>query len=277
MENYESFEFDATLIKALDHDIRRKILLEIFENGLGGYSELTRVLKLKSGVFYHHMRLLEEANLVQQLSDKSYDITQKGVQSIEFFSQNFVPVTKSKLELRLNFYNKISNLIDFYPLPSLIFQSFIIVLGLIWLSFFQQIGLIGYFMVSVDQIVFLKAIFPIVILLFFLINQILLYGYCMSIIKRSARKIDFIGQILFPQTIVVFIVVIFSLIPPITNVDVWALGPLFGLILTMVFQIFSITYYLHILRKLGIRTLDKAVIGLLLLQYWNLLILYIMF
>ncbi len=97
MEQSESLELDDRILKALNHDIRRKILLELFKHGWAGYSELTRTLKLTTGVFYHHIRLLEEAELVVQSEGKIYEITPKGIQAIEFLKKSFSPIEESQL------------------------------------------------------------------------------------------------------------------------------------------------------------------------------------
>ncbi|MHA1978228.1 MAG: ArsR/SmtB family transcription factor [Candidatus Hodarchaeales archaeon] len=271
MEDTESIIFDEPLLKALNHDLRRKILLEIFENGVGGYTELTRALDLKSGVFYHHMRLLEDAGLVQQLGDKSYDITLKGFQAIEFFRNNFIPIQTSKLEQRFAIYNTFSSRIDSFPMSSLIFQLVLIILGVFWLSFFQQRGFIGFFIVPSQEtlLLFLLSLFV------FSLDVILLYSYFTYIMKRTFEKIHLFNHLLLPYTLLILLVFTFSILPDIPILVSLAL--FIGMVLTVIIQIFNLTYYTYILQKNRVRSLEKAIIGILIVQYLNLLLIYLLF
>ena len=70
----EEQTINESVIKALNHKIRRTLLLELYKHGWGGYSELSKTLDIRSGSFYHHMRLLEDSGLVKQLEDKLYEI-----------------------------------------------------------------------------------------------------------------------------------------------------------------------------------------------------------
>lgn len=271
MEQLESIELDEASIKALNHDIRRKILLELFEQGWAGYTELTRVLKLTTGVFYHHIRLLEEAELVEQSKAKIYEITPKGIQAIDFLKHSFPPIKESQVEHWLRYYTTFSNIIDSSPLLSIFIQLFIIVSGLLWLGLNYQYSLIGYFIISFNQ----PTTTVIYSLIFTFTNLILLYAYLVVTSRRFIKEIPLAANVLFPQTIAVLIAVMVSVLPILTIFEM--LSPFFGISVTLFFQSFSLTYYLHILQKSGKRSMEKIILVVILLQYLNLLILYVFF
>lgn len=271
MEQTVPIKLDDHILKALNHDIRRRILLELFELGWAGYSELIRTLKLTTGVFYHHIRLLEEAALVKQSEEKTYEITPQGITAIEFLKQSFPPIKESQMEHWLSYYTVFSNLIDSFPLLNIFIQLVFISCGLFWLGVSSQSSLIGYFIISVNH-----PVMPVIYsLMFTFTNIIMLYGYLVITSKRFIKKISLAANTLFPQTIAVFIVVMFSFFPILTALEPFS--PFIGISFTLFFQSFSLTYYLHVLQKSGVRSVEKIIVGVLLLQYWNLLILYLFF
>lgn len=271
MEQSKSLELDDRVLNALNHDIRRKILLELFDLGWAGYSELTRTLKLTTGVFYHHIRLLEEANLVKQSEEKTYEITPQGIKAIEFLKRSFPPIKESQIEHWLSYYNVFSNIIDSFPFLTIFIQFFFICCGLFWLGFSYQSSLIGYFIISFDQ-----PIMPVIYsFMFTFANIIMLYLYLVITSRRFIKKIPLTANILFPQTIAILIVVMFNVFPILTIFKTFS--PLIEISFLLFFQSFSLTYYLHVLQKSGVRSVEKIIVGVLLLQYWNLLILYLFF
>ncbi len=271
MDQSESFDLDNHILKALNHDIRRKILLELFDLGWAGYSELTRVLKLTTGVFYHHIRLLEEANLVKQSEERTYEITPKGIQAIDFLKKTFPPIKESQIEHWLRYYNVFSNIFDSFPLLTVFIQLFFIICGLIWLGFSYQSCLIGYFVITLDQ-----PLIPVFYsFTFTFINIVMLYGYLAIMSRRFIKKIPLAANILFPQTIAVLILVMFSVFPILMTFE--PIYPFIGISFTLFFQSFSLTYYVHVLQKNGMKSVEKIIVGVLLLQYWNLVILYLFF
>ncbi|WP_455143218.1 winged helix-turn-helix domain-containing protein [Candidatus Hodarchaeum mangrovi] len=266
METPESF--DERVIKALNHDIRRKILLELYEHGLAGYSDLARVLNLKPGVFYHHVRILEDALLIEQDQEKIYQITYRGYQALEFLKTSFVPIETSDGFSWLNHYNLFSSKISSRPLFISILLIGLISMFLIYLNLVKKIGIIGFFIFTVkDPILLIILSFSSIgleIIIYFLVYQLL--------VKRSFYKADLLANFLFPPAIIFLIIVIFSLISDL---------PLFldfsgilGLLFSLFSQIFSLSYYLHLFHRSGLRTLDRVLILLLIVQYGNLLVLY---
>ena len=199
---------NEAVIKALNHKIRRNLLLELYKHGWGGYSELSKSLDIKAGGFYHHMRLLEKSGLVKQLKDKLYEITPLGAQASEFIRGSFSPHNEGSFYGILRIFNPISSKIDSFPLISIIIQLVILSLGLFWLVSEHQILVIGYFMVSFDE-VNLIAIYSSIFTFFGLVG---LYLYFLIIYKRVLDRLTFISHILFPETIFVSLVALLSVL-----------------------------------------------------------------
>ncbi|MHA1330692.1 MAG: hypothetical protein ACTSR2_06415 [Candidatus Hodarchaeales archaeon] len=247
------------------------MLLELYEYGYAGYSELVQTLKLTTGVFYHHIRLLIEAELIKQSEDKTYKITPMGVQAGEFLRNSLPPQEKWQMDQLFSYYNVFSKRIDSFPVFSIFIQLLLIVCGLFWLSFSFQFSLVGYFIISFDQ----PIISIIYSFIFTFTNLIMLYIFLLVTGRRSIKKITLAANILFPQTLAVLIVVISGIFPFLTLLEFFS--PFIGISFTIFFQSFSLTYYLRILQKNRIRSVEKIIVVFLLLQYWNLLALYLFF
>lgn len=76
------------LFEVLSHKTRRQILKELARNIICSYSVLKAEIKVSTGVLYHHLQKLIEANLVFQRPDKEYELTPLGVRVVQFMDQN---------------------------------------------------------------------------------------------------------------------------------------------------------------------------------------------
>ncbi len=262
---------NEAVIKALNHKIRRNLLLELYKHGWGGYSELSKSLDIKAGGFYHHMRLLEESGLVKQLEDKLYEITPLGAQASEFIRGSFSPLDESRFYGILRVFNPISSKIDSFPLISIIFQLVILSLGLFWLVSEHQILILGYFIVSFDE----TSAMIIYSLIFTILGLSGLYFYFMIIYKRLLNRITFISHLLFPVSIFVGLITFLSLTPALEVYN--SIPSAIAIIFTFIYQFISITYYIHIFQKSKIRLLGRVMIVLLLQQYYYLIVLFVFF
>jgi DNA-binding transcriptional ArsR family regulator len=151
-DELEDVKVDELVLKALNHSIRRRILFELYEKGWGGYTELTHWLKLKSGVFYHHMRILVEAGLVNQsIRDKTYEITSNGARAAEFFRSSLPPSQPNPLLSWVGIYTPISKVVTRFPIVSLLIQLVLIISGLFLLTLSHQFGIAGFFLFTIDD------------------------------------------------------------------------------------------------------------------------------
>ncbi|MEX2680401.1 MAG: hypothetical protein Q6373_002280 [Candidatus Sigynarchaeota archaeon] len=79
-------EIEKKIYEALDHEIRRKILRIIGENGVGTFTEFKNSLGIGTGTLYHHLNILSP--LVFQKDDKKYYLTKLGEMTLRFMQDN---------------------------------------------------------------------------------------------------------------------------------------------------------------------------------------------
>jgi DNA-binding transcriptional ArsR family regulator len=270
MAQPEPTAIDANILKALNHELRRKILIELYEFGLAGYSELARILELKPGVFYHHIRILENAELVKQDRDKIYEITERGFRALEFLKTDFVPSEQSQVISWLTYYKVISKRINSFSIFFAALEILIIGMGLGWLAIDSQLVFFGYFIFYLNNAT-LALIYSI---LFTGGGLILHYMIFQFSIRRSVQRIELLANIMLPQAIIIVVIMILNFFPDLI-VDI-TLSNLLGILITVFFQLFSLSYLLHVFQRAGARSFDRLVILLLILQYSNLMVLYIL-
>ena len=136
------------LLPVLNHEIRQKMLIELYDNGFASFTELKKILRLSTGVFYHHMKMLLDAGLVYQLEDKNYDLTELGITAVEWMRQELQP-TKTENTLIFQFFSKFSPYYLFiaqYKLLIFVVVSLLYALTLFWLVQRHSILLIGDFL-----------------------------------------------------------------------------------------------------------------------------------
>ncbi len=79
-------DLEKKFYEALDHEIRRKILRIIGENGVGTFTDFKNALGIGTGTLYHHLNIL--APLVYQKDDKKYYLTKLGDMTLQFMQDN---------------------------------------------------------------------------------------------------------------------------------------------------------------------------------------------
>jgi DNA-binding transcriptional ArsR family regulator len=260
---------NESVIKALNHKIRRTLLLELYKHGWGGYSELSKTLNIKAGSFYHHMRLLEDSGLVKQLEDKLYEITPKGAQASEFIQGSFSPLKENRFTRILKIYSPISSQIDSIPKVSFPVLFLIYIVGIVWLATDHQTSIIGFFIVSLDD-PFVSMLYSII---FTSLGLIGLHVYFLIFYKRILTQIKLAAHILVPESIFIGFVALLSLTP---SLEIYAEIPsTITIVFTFIYQLISISYYIHVLQQAKIRLLGSVLIVLLLQQYYHLLVLFL--
>jgi DNA-binding transcriptional ArsR family regulator len=271
-DELEDVKVDELVLKALNHSIRRRILFELYEKGWGGYTELTHWLKLKSGVFYHHMRILVEAGLVNQsIRDKTYEITSNGARAAEFFRSSLPPSQPNPLLSWVGIYTPISKVVTRFPIVSLLIQLVLIISGLFLLTLSHQFGIAGFFLFTIDDRLLL-IVYSIIstfagvlaLFLFWVLN-----GYARHVNKKRR---EFASHILIPQTIITTLFVAVSFLPPIPAI--LEVIPVMGLPLSIIFQLFGLSYYVHVFQKEGSRSFAKLIMAVMIQQYFFLVSIY---
>jgi hypothetical protein len=79
-------DLEKKFYESLDHEIRRKILRMIGENGVGTFTDFKNTLGIGTGTLYHHLNIL--APLVYQKDDKKYYLTKLGEMTLQFMQDN---------------------------------------------------------------------------------------------------------------------------------------------------------------------------------------------
>nr|MDO8111814.1 winged helix-turn-helix domain-containing protein [Candidatus Sigynarchaeota archaeon] len=79
-------DLEKKFYEALDHEIRRKILRMIGENGYGTFTEFKAALDIGTGTLYHHLNTL--STLIYQKDDKKYYLTKLGEMTLQFMQDN---------------------------------------------------------------------------------------------------------------------------------------------------------------------------------------------
>ncbi|MFW9854975.1 MAG: winged helix-turn-helix domain-containing protein [Candidatus Thorarchaeota archaeon] len=271
-ETEQHVEIDELVLKALNHNIRRRILFELYEKGWAGYTELTHWLKLTSGVFYHHMRILVEAGLINQsVRDKTYEITPNGARAAEFFRSSLPATQPNPLLSWVKIYSPVSTVVTRFPFFSLLIQLLLIVGGLVMLTISHQFGIAGFFLFSIDDslILIMYSIFStftgiIALFLFWVFD-----GYAKHVDKKRG---EFASHVLIPQTIITTVFVVISLLPPIPAL--LEVIPAIGLPLSIIFQLFGLSYYIHVFQKNGSRSFAKLAMAVMIQQYFFLASIY---
>ncbi len=80
-------ELEKKFYEALDHEIRRRILRMIGENGVGTFTDFKNTLNIGTGTLYHHLNILSP--LVFQKDDKKYYLTKLGEMTLRFMQDNY--------------------------------------------------------------------------------------------------------------------------------------------------------------------------------------------
>ena len=269
-DSVEEHTISETVIKALNHEIRRKLLLELYKHGWGGYSELSESLNIKAGSFYHHMRLLEESGLVKQLKDKLYEITPQGAQASEFIRGSFSPLKENRFVSMLKIFSPISSQIESLPKITFLLMSFIYILGIIWIAIEHQTSIIGFFIISFEDSI-ISIVYSV---LFTSLGLMGLYIYFFTLYRRVLPQVKLAAHILVPESFFVGLIALLSLTP---TFEVYSTIPeIIAIMFTFLYQLASISYYVHVLQQAKIRLLGSVLIVLLLLQYYHLLILFLL-
>ncbi len=266
----EESTINESVIKALNHTIRRKLLLELYKHGWGGYSELSKVLNIKAGSFYHHMRILEQSELIKQLEDKLYEITPLGAQAAEFMKGSFSPLEEDRYFRLLNLYSPLSSMINSFPKFFLPIMILIYIVGGIWLAAQHQLSFLGFFILLTDE----PSTPGLISLVHTFIGLMGVYSYFLTISNRVIPQINLASHLLFPGTTFIGLLLLISLLPASKFYD--SIPPEIIVIFTIIYQIISISYYLHVFNKSQIREMSGILIISLLQQYYYLLILFLL-
>jgi DNA-binding NtrC family response regulator len=82
------FKTNINVISVLSHPIRRDVISLLVKHRRMKFAELVKAVGVRdSPLLSFHLKILRDAGLITQESDKSYALTEKGVRAIEFLSR----------------------------------------------------------------------------------------------------------------------------------------------------------------------------------------------
>ena len=112
-ESPSSPDMEESFYYALNHEIRRKILRLVGENGKGSFTQFKRSLEISTGTLYHHLDVLKK--LVVQDEKKKYILSTLGKHAHEFLIKNYDSMESTKVEDRKTVSNFLNWIIKLAP------------------------------------------------------------------------------------------------------------------------------------------------------------------
>ncbi len=145
----------TALLEVLSNPVRRAIL-ELMVDLPITYSELSKYLDLKAGSIYHHINTL--GDLVEQQSNKSYKLTDKGKHAIEYLKilDGEIKEKKKQVTQSDSVNSPLENLTPFiqyfthHPYRSLIEVSFLFLFA-VFLGSEISIAVVGSFLIPLSN------------------------------------------------------------------------------------------------------------------------------
>jgi len=273
-------DLESNFYYALSHEIRRKMLEIIGDNGFASFTTLKKQLKVSTGTIYHHLETLSQ--LIEQKLDKKYYLTDLGQHAYKYIKDNIETLRRNNFSSRDLKSPLIRTLMFLTPKPlieqnnkkiqyySITLSIGILILGVI----FCEITKIFPFLLLFDNSI---AIFPSSLInafpihgVFFIINFfiyfIIIEGACRLFYKQKNNSLLFLisfGTIFIPSIIYLIFHFLFIITQTIEIPQVQALDN----ILMIIFQAWSLwllIYNLMIHKNLKI---ENALILSLLIHY----------
>jgi DNA-binding transcriptional ArsR family regulator len=145
----------ASILEIVSNPVRRTILELLSINESATYSLLSSELNLKAGSVYHHINSLSTGGLLEQKADKSYALTMKGKQAVEYLRLLDDPTSMYRKEVSSVSYSSssLSPVIRYFtshPLRSLLEIGFLFVVA-VALGSEIDVGVFGTFLVPLQD------------------------------------------------------------------------------------------------------------------------------
>ena len=88
IEERKIIKLDTNILSALSHPIRRNVASLLVKHRRMKFTDLAKAVGVKDPpLLSFHLKILRDAGLISQESDKSYTITEKGTRAIEVLSR----------------------------------------------------------------------------------------------------------------------------------------------------------------------------------------------
>ncbi len=268
---------------ALGHDVRRKILKIIGDNGFSSFSVFKKQIQSSTGTIYHHLDVMKE--LIIQDKKKKYHLTHLGEHAYQILNNNLESIEiVSKQDEKTNF-NKENRLYDYFLFKKIfdyfstetkrsILISFGILLAIGILSGINNLQIFLFFIREVqvgEQLFYYFIIDSITIFISYLIliytTEILSY----IIFNNHNNWKKFLNILTIPYIPILIYLGIFSILNLIfPNID-----PLFFDILLLLFQVWSMILLAKAISIVKIVKFERGLLLAILIDYGTFMIMLI--
>jgi hypothetical protein len=268
---------------ALGHEIRRKILKIIGDNGFSSFSVFKKQTQSSTGTIYHHLDVMKE--LIIQDKKKKYHLTNLGEHAYHILSNNIESIeivskqdekTKFNKENKLNDFFLFSKLFDYYQTEKK--KSIIISFGiLLIIGILSGINDLQIFLFFIREVQIGEQIFY-----YFIINSITIFSsyfilICTTeilsyiIFNNHNNWEKFLNTLSIPYLPILIYLGIFTLL----NLIFPTIDPLFFDILLLLFQVWSMILLAKTISIIKLVKFERGLLLAILIDYGTFMIMLI--
>ena len=268
---------------ALGHDIRRKILKIIGDNGFSSFSVFKKQIQSSTGTIYHHLDVMKE--LIIQDEKKKYHLTPLGEHAYQFLSNNIESIeivskqdekTKFNKENRLYDYFLFKKLFDYFSTETK--KSILILFGILLsigvLSGINNLQIFLFFIREVqvgEQLFYFFIIDSITIFISYLIliytTEILSY----IIFNNHNNWKKFLNILSIPYLPILIYLGLYTIL----NLIFPTIDPLFFDILLLLFQVWSMILLAKAISNVKLVKFERGLLLAILIDYGTFMIMLI--
>ncbi|MHA1562729.1 MAG: winged helix-turn-helix domain-containing protein [Promethearchaeota archaeon] len=268
---------------ALGHDIRRKILKIIGDNGFSSFSVFKKQIQSSTGTIYHHLDVMKE--LIIQDKKKKYHLTNLGEHAYQILSKNTESIEIVSKQDEKTKFNKENRLYDYFLFKKLfdyfftekkknILISFGILLAIGILSGINNLQIFLFFIREVQVVEQLFYYFVIDLITIFISYLILIYTteiLSYIIFNNHDNWKKFLNILTIPYIPILIYLGIFSILNLIfPNID-----PLFFDILLLLFQVWSMILLAKAISLVKLVKFERGLLLAILIDYGTFMIMLI--
>lgn len=275
-ERKEPNHKEENFYSALSHEIRRKMLKIIGEQGYSSFTNFKKILGTSTGTIYHHLEVLKD--LIFQEKNKKYYLTTLGGHAYKFLDQNIDSIESTKItekDIKSPF---LRGVLSFTPkkmflgnprenILTIVISISIMIMGAILTGFSELGTFLLFFQEEMDLPIFLESFSQIIFGFMFVLNYFALFGlaelfsYLFYKKKENSFKI-FLNFGLIYLPILIYLVIHYILL--ILNLNYLTFLDNIILIFFQIWALWLLTYNLSVNKYLKI---ERALIISLVIHY----------
>lgn len=283
-ERKEPNHKEENFYSALSHEIRRKMLKIIGEQGYSSFTNFKKILGTSTGTIYHHLEVLKD--LIFQEKNKKYYLTILGGHAYKFLDQNIDSIESTKItekDIKSPF---LRGILSFTPkkmflgnprenILTIVISISIMITGAIFAGLSGLSTCILFFQDSVEFPLLLDPFSQLVLGLIFVLNYFALFAlaeffsYLFYEKKENSFKI-FLNFGLIYLPILIYLVIHYILL--ILNLNYLTILDNILLIFFQIWALWLLTYNLSVNKYIKI---ERALIISLVIHYGAFIVLFI--